>query len=166
MDIKDFEAQFAGRMEAFREFASGDDVKDIMGVEAVNHFTESFQNEGFTDTTLVKWAEVKRRQKDSEWFGHSGQTGKKSGARMTAKILTGETQELKNATEYAQISNGVRVFNTKAYAAVHNYGKQAKVYGKKAFTMIARPFIGKSAVMVDNINEQIKNRIKEILKNK
>lgn len=164
MDIRDFERDFADRMQEIRDFAHGDEIKDIMGVEAVNHFTESFQNEGFTDKTLVKWGEVERRKKTSSWYGHSGQTGKKSPARSMAKILTGETQELKNATNYVPIDDGVRVFNNKPYAAVHNYGGQAKIYGKKAFTMLARPFIGKSQVMVEKINDKIKRRLNEILK--
>lgn len=35
-------------------------VPTIIGVEAVNHFKESFTNEGFTDTSIVKWDNVKR----------------------------------------------------------------------------------------------------------
>jgi len=166
MEIDVFDGEFARKMEELRDFANGDEIKDIMGVEAVNHFTESFQNEGFTDTKLVKWAEVERRKKDSPWYGHSGQTGKKSNARTMAKILTGETQELKNATDYIAIKDGVRVFNNKPYAGVHNYGKQAKIYGKKSFKMIARPFIGKSAVLMDAIGDKIKRQMMEILKNK
>jgi hypothetical protein len=39
-----------------------------MGVEAVNHFKESFTKQGFTDKVLDKWLEVQRR-KEGVWKG-------------------------------------------------------------------------------------------------
>lgn len=70
MDIKDFNKVFAERMKEVQEFVASDDVKDILGVEAVNHFKESFTNEGFTDSSLEKWQDVKRRNANSSWHGH------------------------------------------------------------------------------------------------
>ncbi|MGI6046771.1 MAG: MFS transporter [Petrimonas sp.] len=49
MNIKEFAALFPKKMEQLKAFAGGDDVKDILGTEAVKHYEESFQNEGFTD---------------------------------------------------------------------------------------------------------------------
>lgn len=49
MTIKEFAARFPQKMEQLKAFTSGDDIKDILGNEAVNHYKESFQNEGFTD---------------------------------------------------------------------------------------------------------------------
>jgi hypothetical protein len=86
MDIKEFNRRFASRMEEVKKFASGDEIKDILGVEAVNHFKESFQNEGFTDETFNPWEDVQRRNPSSKWYGHGGQNGKFSQARTTAKI--------------------------------------------------------------------------------
>jgi hypothetical protein len=40
MDIKEFNRRFASRMEEVKKFASGVEIKDILGVEAVNHFNE------------------------------------------------------------------------------------------------------------------------------
>lgn len=164
MDIKDFATQFSAQQKKLDEFINGDDIKTIMGVEAVNHFKESFQNEGFTDEELVKWPDVVRRKKESEWYGHSGQSGKFSQARTSAKILSGETKELQNSISYTYIEGGVRITDAAPYASVHNFGEGANVYGKKPFIMKTRQIIGKSAVMVENIENKIVSEIKEILK--
>lgn len=163
MDINDLAKQFPERIKKLQEFVEGDDIKDVMGVEAVNHFKASFPNEGFTDENLEPWADVKRRDPESEWYGHSGQTGKFSAARTTAKILSGETGELKEAIYYAKTEKGVRVYNEKPYARVQNFGGMAKIYGKKAFQMLARPFIGPSKTMMTNIRAEFLTRIKSIL---
>lgn len=163
MDIQEFAKRFPEKMQKLTDFVKTD-AKTVMGTEAVEHFRESFRNEGFTDETLEKWANVERRKDDSDWYGHSGQTGKFSAARTTAKILTGETNELQNAFSFVHTDAGVKVINDKPYAAVHQYGLMAKIYGKKAFQMIARPFVGKSKVMIRNINQELKQRIIAILK--
>ncbi len=83
MTIKEFAARFPQKMEQLKAFTSGDDIKDILGNEAVNHYKESFQNEGFTDEVLNPWKDVKRRDPSSPWYGHSEQRGKFSAARTT-----------------------------------------------------------------------------------
>ncbi len=164
MDISELAQKLREKMKEIKDFIASDDAKDIVGTEAVNHFKESFSNEGFTDESLEKWPEVERRKPDSDWYGHSGQTGKFSDARTAAKILSGETGELKETTTYTKTEKGVRVTNEKVYARVHNFGGMAKIYGKKEFQMLARPFIGKSKVMVDKIKAELKSRIIDILK--
>lgn len=164
MNIKEFERQFSDKMAKVHEFIQSDSIKDIMGIEAVNHFKDSFENEGFTDETLQKWPDVKRRDPNSKWYGHSGQTGKFSQARTLAKILNGESGELKNSISYVKLSDGVRVSNATPYARVHQFGETAKVYGKKFFQMPARPFMGNSAILKKNIEDKITNEIKKILK--
>lgn len=164
MDINEFSEKFKDKIKELSDFVNGDDIKKIAGEEAVAHFKESFVNEGFTDTGVQRWPDVKRRDSESEWYGHSGQTGKYSATRTTAKILNGESGDLKGAINYVITAKGVRVFNEKPYARVHNFGGTAKVYGKKAFQMLARPFIGRSAVMVSKIKDEVNSRIKDILK--
>lgn len=166
MDIADFSTQFTGQMKKLDEFIQGDDLKTIMGVEGVNHFKESFQNEGFTDESLEKWPEVQRRREESPWYGHSGQTGKFSGARTTAKILSGETKELQNSISYSYIEGGVRISDAAPYASVHNFGEGANVYGRKSFIMKKRQFMGESKVLRENIENKIVKEIKNILTDK
>lgn len=163
MKIEDFARKFPHKIAELKQFASGEDVKDIVGVEAVNHFKDSFRNEGFTDETLNPWKDVKRRDPASPWYGHSGQTGRFSAERTTAKILTGETRELQNSITYTRIPGGARIRSDKPYAAVHQFGGMAKIYGKKQFNMTPRPFIGKSAVLNNKIKEKIKREFKRIL---
>lgn len=163
MDIQDFAKRFPDKINELTKFVNTD-AKDILGTEAIEHFRESFTNEGFTDEKLEPWAEVERRKPDSPWYGHSGQTGKFSSARTTARILTGETNELQNAFSYVHTELGVRVINDKPYAGVHQAGKQAMIYGKKVFKMIARPFVGRSKVMVRKINKELYEKMIEILK--
>lgn len=163
MDIADFANEFSNKMDEINEFVTGNDIKDIFGTEAVNHFKESFEKEGFTDRNLEKWKDVKRRDPDSPWYGHSGQTGEFSEARTAAKILTGETKELQQSISYERTEGGARITNAAPYASVHQFGMQAKVYGKKAFTMPARPSMGKSVVLVSNIEDKIKSELIKIL---
>jgi len=163
MDISEFARIFPEKMQQVKDFVKKD-AKDIIGTEAVKHFRESFQNEGFTDETLDKWPEVERRKSKSGWYGHSGQTGKFSAARTTAKILTGETNELQNAFSFVHTEAGVKIINDKPYAAVHQYGLPSKIYGKKHFIMTRRRFVGRSKEMITKIRKELKIRIIEILK--
>ncbi len=165
MDIKEFERSLAERMKKAQEWVEGEDIKDVLGTQAKNHFKDSFDHEGFMDEdTVKKWPEVKRRDPDSPWYGHSSQTGKFAESRTTAKILTGHTGELKESITYVKIHRGVRVSNPKEYAKVHQEGLTAKIYGKKVFQMPARPFIGRSRTLKRNIEEKIYKEIKRILK--
>lgn len=156
MDIADFSTQFTAQMKEVNDFVKGDAIKDIMGVEGVNHFKESFANEGFTDKALVKWQEVERRKPTSDWYNK----GKASAGR---KILSGETKELQQSTNYSYINDGVKITNATPYASVHQNGEMAKIFGKKEFTMKARPFIGKSQVLKGKIETKIVSEIKKIL---
>lgn len=163
MDIIEYaKNHFPDKVNRLTDFLKTD-AKDIMGIEAIAHFKESFKNEGFTDESLEPWAEVERRKPESPWYGHSGQTGKFSAARTTAKILTGETKDLQNAFNHVHTEAGVKIINDKPYAAVHQYGLGAKIYGKKPFTMLRRRFVGRSKMMVQKINKELKSRIIKIL---
>jgi phage gpG-like protein len=164
MDISTLEREFADKMKKVKDFVEGEDIKDILGTEAVAHFKDSFRNEGFEDTGVVKWKDVRRRDPQSPWYGHSGQTGKFSEERTITTILTGETRELQESISYQKIPFGVRVTNDTPYARVHQFGLGAKIYGKKAFTMPARPFMGKSEKLKGKIENRIEQEIKKILK--
>jgi phage gpG-like protein len=128
-----------------------------MGIEAENHFKESFPNQGFTDESLEPWADVKRRNPNSPWYG--------KGARATAKILV-DSNSLYYAIKHEATATGTRVFNMMPYGRVHNFGGMAKIYGKKSFQMLARPFIGPSREAVRKINAAIQIRINEIKEGK
>lgn len=162
--IEQWQEALERKFDQMLDFVQGDDIKDIVGVEGVNHFKGSFDNEGFTDKTLEKWQDVKRRDKSSGWYGHSGQTGKFSQSRTTAKILSGETKELRDSIYYVPTEKGARIISPTEYGAVHQFGKLAKIYGKKSFQMPARPFMGRSVLLKANIEDKIRRELIKILK--
>lgn len=166
-------------LERFRR----EDLPDIIGTEAVRHYQQSFANEGATDKSLKKWDEVERRKPESEWYGFSlgsnsarpskiDEDGKKikstsrakatnfSPTRVQDKILTGETNELKNATTFVKKTDRVTVRNDKPYARAHNFGEQSYIFGKKAFNQKARPFIYPSAVLNKAIHDKVAKEMK------
>ena len=112
MDITQFAKMFPQKMAEVRKYVEGEGVKIDMGRIALDHFDENFEKGGFVDSVLNPWKEVARRKPDSPWFGHSGQTGKRSPERMNAPILHGETRELRRATRMEILSNGVRIINS------------------------------------------------------
>ena len=161
MDFNTFETKLNEKMEEIREFVH-DDVPDIVGVEAVNFFKKSFDSEGFGGNP---WQEVERRKPESEWYGFSAGSKKNfSQARTTAKILSGETGELKEAITYRKEPGIVIVSNEKPYAAVHNFGRQAKIFGKKPFVMPKRTFMEHSDELQANIEDKITREMTNILK--
>jgi phage gpG-like protein len=159
MTVEEFEARFKRQMDKIRTYAR-DKAPEAIGVEAVNLFKEAFDKEAFDGK---KWEDVERRNSDSLWYGHSGQTGRFSEARTTARILTGETGDLRNAIRPAIRPGGVTIKNEKVYAAVHNFGGPANVYGKKPFTMKKRQFMGVTPELEKNIKEKLERDIRNIL---
>lgn len=155
------------------------DALDIIGIEAIKHYQNSFTNEGFTDTNIVKWDNVKRKDSASPWYGFKyGGTGSRPGKKRRKEnsitnysdaatqrpILSGETQELINAFEYTKNGTSVTVFNTKPYAQIQNEGGQIKVFNKRTAKLPQRQFMGKSAVLRARLRKEIMSDILKILK--
>jgi phage gpG-like protein len=155
------------------------DVPVIIGTEAVNHFKESFQNEGFTDKSLDKWDEVERRKSSSGWYGFQykanankpevkrrkeNSSSNYSPAATQRAILTGTTQELKNSIQWERIGNIIRIKATVPYAKLMNEGGDMKVFGKTTRKMKQRQFMGKSAVLKAKLEQMIADDIKQILR--
>ncbi len=150
------------------------DIMDIAGTEAENHFKESFDNEGFTDSSLEKWKSVKRTDKNSGWYGFQykskqkrpGRKSKKgsitnfSKARTKAPVLSGDTQELMNAITYQRRGWALVFGNPKEYAKIINDGGKMKIFGKHGATMPSRKFMGNSKVLEDQITTVIVEEMK------
>lgn len=155
------------------------DAKTIIGVEAVNFYKESFENQGFTDTSLKKWEDVKRRDLESPWRGFQyGATVPRpkqkrhkknamtnySPAAEQRPILSGQTQELMNGIRWERTAQGVRVYAEAVYAKIHNEGGEMSIFGKKRTTMPQRQFMGKSQKLTEKITEIIKKDLQKIFK--
>lgn len=152
------------KVQQMKDYIEGEDIKDMVGREAVDHYKESFKNEGFTDETLEPWKDVERRDPESDWYGHNYPVSKFSKERSTAKILKGKTSELRESIGYDKTENGVKITNATPYARVHQFGLPAKIYGKKAFVMPARPFMGDSKVLKQKIKDNIRKKFNDIMK--
>lgn len=151
----------------------------VMGTEAVNHYKESFENQGFTDKSLKKWEEVERRKPSSPWRGFQygstvprpGRTKRKpnsqtnySPAAEKRPILSGQTQELMHSIDWKRSGDGVVVTAKTPYSKVQNEGGQIKVFGKRTTTLKQRQFMGQSQVLRDKIRTIIYNDLKRIFK--
>ena len=172
-----FDKSIAKIQQAIRYMEN--DAKVVMGVEAVNHFKKSFQDQGFTDSSIKKWDEVERRKPTSTWKGfHYGSTVQKPGkkgrntgavtnyspAAETRPILSGTTQELKEGISYEKTATGVRVYASAVYSKLQNEGGPMKVFGKGGKTMPKRQFMGRSQVLRDRIRTIIFKDLHNILK--
>lgn len=155
------------------------DMPRIIGVEAVNHFKQSFVNQGFTDENLDKWPEVERRKQDSDWYGFKygsrvAKPGKKrrkdnsitnySPAATQRPILSGTTQELMNSLRWQKLGTGVLITSGTKYSKIINEGGAMKVFGRSGHTMPKRQFMGRSALLINKINRIVITDMKNILK--
>jgi phage gpG-like protein len=139
-------------------FASGR-LQKIVGTEAVNHYQEAFQEEGFADksdypNTDVQWEEVKRRSNPRK-----SQKGKASSKR---KILTGETGDLGDGFYYDFNTASVTIKNPAEYAKIQNEGGKA---GRNlSATIPARKFMGASEVLTKKILKKFEKEFNKVLK--
>lgn len=166
------------------------DAAHIIGQEAVNHFRQSFDDEGFTDVSLVKWKPSKRKNAQSVWYGfdyrarsvapenHARRWKAKqpykarkknpitnfSPAATKWKTLKGRTGDLRESIEYTVKSKfDVLVHSKLPYSKIQNQGGQIKVFGKKTVFLPARQFLGKSIKLKARIKFEINKEIRAIL---
>lgn len=164
MDAEEFYKLLEQNAKEIQNFV--DDIFPFLaGDIAVNHFRENFAKEGFIDNGLKKWAEVERRKPNSPWYGFAPNNKKQfSPVRAADKILK-DTNELQDATDYKVTGKGeVTIVNDKPYAAVHNEGGKAYVFGKKAFQMPKRQFIGHSKELDKKILDMATKEIDKLIK--
>ena len=135
-------------------------LPNLVGNEAKNFFTESFQKEGFTDETLEPWQDVKRRTNPK----------RPDRAAATRKILTGATGDLGKSIEYKAEPGQVTIISDtkgagsdKDYAAAHNEGTTTAGRNRNV-TIPKRQFIGKSATLDRKVLEIIKEEVDKVVK--
>ena len=154
-----------------------EDLPDIIGIEGVKHFKNSFQQEGFEDRTVTKWASRKT---------------KRTGSTNGQKVLT-KSGELAESIDYRKEGSNVVFSTDKPYAELHNEGgeievtpkmkayfwamhKQAKDAGDedmadqykgmalaKKIVMPKRQFMGESQVLEEHITAKIERDLNRIL---
>ncbi len=125
-------------------------LPDFVGTEAVNHFKENFENEGFTDATNQPWQEVKRRVNP-----------RTRGVRRINKILH-DSGELKESITYKTETGRVVISSDKPYAAAHNEGTSTAGRGRST-KIPKRQFIGHSQKLDEKIQKEIEEGLDKIL---
>lgn len=134
-----------------------DEILEIIGRMARDHFKDNFQTESWQ---RKKWKEVKRRQSTWTRNGKSIPNPTKGAAR-SRKILTGSTGDLGRSIDYDIKAGKVTISSDLIYAAVHNYGLRA---GRgSGFVMPQRQFIGDDPKLLNEIESEISKRIERIL---
>jgi len=168
MTIQEHIKQLQQSNKEFKEWFDND-LPRIVGVEAVNFFTESFQNEGFTNQTLVPWKEVKRRENP-----------RPNRAADTQKILS-QSGNLGRSIEFTAEPGQVTIFSELDYAEVHNEGFSGTVSVKshtrnrngntytvrshtRNVTIPKRQFIGDSETLDRKVEKIMEDGVKKILK--
>ncbi len=128
------------------------DAPEIMGVIARDHFTESFQDEGFTNQKIESWEEVKRRMNP-----------KITGAKASRKILTGDTGDLGMSIDYKKQQGETTIYSDKPYAEAHNKGTTTAGSNRNV-TIPKRQFIGDSEVLNKKILDEFEKDLDNIIK--
>lgn len=90
------------------------DLPLVIGVEGVNHFKQSFQDEGFTDSSLSKW---------------KPRASKRPGGTNSQKILSLSGQ-LADSIDYKIEDTTIIFYSDLPYAEIHNEGGIIQVTAK------------------------------------
>lgn len=175
-NLNDFSNRLKGNLNAVKKLLNGD-LQRIVKREGLNHFEESFTNQGFTDSSLKKW---EPRNPPKSPFKKSTKAGAKSTRLIKTKgyakwqsknkgraILVGHRSDTKGGhlkdSLTARIEGNRIIFSSdKDYAQVHNEGGKA---GRgSGFTMKKRQFLGNSKKLNDNIIDKITREMDKAFK--
>ena len=155
------------------------DLPRIAGDMAVNEFRENFHRQGFRNNGLTRWQDVKRRDKNSKWYGFRYKGEKRTSVHFVRDRKTGKTKRSKTqrklnfsnaATSWAILHNSgnleksIRTIETTPqkvvigsdlpYAGVHNEGGYIRVFGKAQKKLPKRQFIGESAELMSDLEKR------------
>jgi phage gpG-like protein len=135
---------------------------EAAGVLAVNHFTKSFSDGGFTDETFVPWKKRKRGI-DTYKRGRRGESGVKSlgidRGILIGKAGAGRLSRSIRSRRFGSLS--AKISTDVIYARIHNDGLMGKAFGKYPFKMPKRQFIGYSGKLNRQIIAFIDKNIKK-----
>jgi phage gpG-like protein len=149
-NFKYFAGDIKRNQQAIASYIANEAPRHV-GKIAVDHFKQNFDDQGFTDSTLQQWREVKRRMPP-----------KRKGAAGERKILHGETSELFNSLAHRPETRRSVIYSDLVYAAVHNEGLKA---GRgKGFKMPKRQFMGPSVKLDDKIHARFTRDLARIFK--
>jgi len=134
--------KFKITVSRLRQFLQSD-AKTIVRVESVKHFRQSFQDEGFTDETLVKWSDISEKRKEQK---------RKANGNLPP-ILT-DTGDLGNSITGETVRDGAEISSDKKYAQRHNEGLAG---------MPKRQFMGPSKALDKKILQKLDKGFGKVL---
>lgn len=131
------------------------DLSLDMANTAKMEFVQNFRNQSFDGKA---WAEVERRKPNSEWYKKGTQSDRNRSiliGKGSGKLRRDVGNSVKTGHKNSNLSYTLVVNNK--YAAVHNEGLNAKIYGKKSFKMPQRQFVG----MTSELNKKLLMKINQ-----
>lgn len=167
-DFSHFDTDMARSADKLERYLR-DDLPREVGHIGVDHFDESFVDEGFTDERLERWPDPARKNDP-----------RVRGVARTRKTLSGSTSTLKNGNYYETSGHTTDFFNEAEYAHAHNQGSNecvrvkahTRTRGDRSHRVEAysyrqnipqRRFAGPSAQINRTIIKQLKSDFKRIL---
>lgn len=156
------------------------DLPRIAGKMAVDEFRENFHRQGFRNNGITRWQDVKRRDKNSLWYGFQYKGEKRTSVRFVRDRKTGKTKRsntqrklnysnaatkrgiligpganlMNSITEKERSKDKVVIGSDLPYAAVHNEGGTIKVFGKSVRKLPKRQFLGESRELMDELQKK------------
>lgn len=153
------------------------DIPDEIARVGLDHFKSSFEMQRYNEPGHAPWKEVKRRQRDSKWYGFQyGNKTKRpkkygggrnySAAATTRAILFGQgSAGLRDSIFVKRKSaKGVVWASSSEHASIHNKGGRFKVFGKHAATMPKRQFMGTGTRLMGKIRRVVRKGLKNAMK--
>jgi phage gpG-like protein len=126
------------------------DSVNVMGVEALNHFTKSFRNQGFEDSTIQRW-----QPRKGEISGGIARVRKRDAGSRAILVKSGALR--RSLFKYRSGVFSVTIKSPLPYAEVHNEGLRA---GRgKGFKMPKRQFVGDSTKLILKLERLIDRKI-------
>lgn len=124
-------------------------VVSEMGAIGQNHFVKSFRNQGFEDSSVVKWQPRKREDRSRGGF----------------RAILVKTGALRRSIRKTRLGKyGVTLLSDLPYAKIHNEGGEGLAWGKYRFKMPKRQFMGYSRVMNSRIERMINRTVKKVFR--
>lgn len=122
-----------------------------MKQHALKHTEKAFNDEGWTDRTLIKWKPLKRKRERP--YTNNKILNRTGALKASIKARANSNRESFNVT----------IYSNKIYADIHNWGQRGKACGKYPFKMPKRQFMGYSKVLDNKLESIFRRRIKSIL---
>lgn len=160
----------------------------MAGKMAVDEFRENFHRQGFRNNGLHRWADVKRRDPSSPWYGFQYKGERRTSVRFVRDRKTGKTRRsqsqsklnfssaatkrgiligpgsnlMRSVTVRQATAQRVAIGTDLPYAEVHNEGGYIRVFGKAKVKVPKRQFIGESRELMQAIEKKFLREVDRI----